>query len=159
MRQDEYTRLSGKRIALLIVTGLMLAFIFGQSMLPQSVSAEESGWLTDNVLNPLLNLLGFGPVTNHTVRKIAHVTEFAILSVLLTLCCRGRFIKSVSIGFVAAFLDESVQLWAGRGALISDVWIDLIGIAIGSLIGLAVYRIIRCRKNTQKNSMDTQTDA
>ena len=159
MRQAECTSLPGKQIALLIVTGLMLAFIFGQSVFPKSISAEESSRLTDNVLNPLLDLLGFEPVENHTVRKIAHVTEFAILSVLLTLCCRGRFVKSLSIGFTAAFLDESIQLLSGRGALISDVWIDLIGIAIGTLIGLLAYRMIRCRKNTRKNNADTQTDA
>ena len=159
MRQVKDGRCPGKRIALLIVTGLILAFIFGQSMLPQSVSAEESGWLTDQVLNPLLDLLGFGPITNHAVRKIAHVTEFAILSILLTFSFRGQIVKSAGVGFAAAFLDESIQLLSGRGALISDVWIDLIGVATGSLIGLSAYCIIRRRRNTQKNSTGTQTEA
>ena len=159
MRQVEGGRFSGKRIALLIATGLMLAFIFGQSLLPPRVSAEESGWLMDKVLNPLLKLLGLGPITNHFIRKIAHITEFAILSILLTFCFHGQVIKSAGIGFVTAFLDESIQLLSGRGALITDVWIDLIGVAAGSLIGLLAFRAIRRRKNTKKHSLDTQTDA
>ena len=146
MRQVKSGRLSGKRIALLIVTGLMLAFIFGQSLLPQSVSADESGWLTDKVLNPLLNLLGFGSVTNHTVRKIAHVTEFTILSALLMLCFHGQIMKSAGIGFTAVFLDESIQLLSGRGASIADVWIDLIGVALGTLLGCLILRIIHRNK-------------
>ena len=141
MRRVKDGRLSGKRIALLIATGLTLVFIFGQSMLPQSVSAEESGWLTENVLNPVLDLLGIGPLTHHMVRKIAHVTEFAILSMLLTLCFRGQIVKSAGVGFAAAFLDESIQLLSGRGASITDVWIDLIGVAIGSVLGLLIVQL------------------
>ncbi|MBR6040477.1 MAG: VanZ family protein [Clostridia bacterium] len=141
MRRVKDGRLSGKRIALLIATGLTLVFIFGQSMLPQSVSAEESGWLTENVLNPVLDLLGIGPLTHHMVRKIAHVAEFTILSVLLTLCFRGQIVKSAGAGFAAAFLDESIQLLSGRGASITDVWIDLIGVAIGSVLGLLIVQL------------------
>lgn len=141
MRRVKDGRLSGKRIALLIATGLMLVFIFGQSLLPQSVSAEESGWLTENVLNPVLDLLGIGPLTHHMVRKIAHITEFAILSMLLTLCFRGQIVKSAGVGFAAAFLDESIQLLSGRGASITDVWIDLIGVAIGSVLGLLIVQL------------------
>lgn len=153
MRRVKDGRLSGKRIALLIVTGLTLVFIFGQSMLPQSVSAEESGWLTENVLNPVLDLLGIGPLTHHMVRKIAHVTEFAILSMLLTLCFRGQIVKSAGVGFAAAFLDESIQLLSGRGASITDVWIDLIGVAIGSVLGLLIVQLrLSHSKHRQKRA-------
>lgn len=153
MRRVKDGRLSGKRIALLIATGLMLVFIFGQSLLPQSVSAEESGWLTENVLNPVLDLLGIGPLTHHMVRKIAHVTEFAILSMLLTLFFRGQIVKSAGVGFAAAFLDESIQLLSGRGASITDVWIDLIGVAIGSVLGLLIVQLrLSHSKHRQKRA-------
>lgn len=153
MRRVKDGRLSGKRIALLIATGLTLVFIFGQSMLPQSVSAEESGWLTENVLNPVLDLLGIGPLTHHMVRKIAHVTEFAILSMLLTLCFRGQIVKSAGAGFAAAFLDESIQLLSGRGASITDVWIDLIGVAIGSVLGFLIVQLrLSHSKHRQKRA-------
>lgn len=153
MRRVKDGRLSGKRIALLIATGLTLVFIFGQSMLPQSVSAEESGWLTENVLNPVLDLLGIGPLTHHMVRKIAHVTEFAILSMLLTLFFRGQIVKSAGVGFAAAFLDESIQLLSGRGASVTDVWIDLIGVAIGSVLGLLIVQLrLSHSKHRQKRA-------
>lgn len=141
MQQAKDGRLSGKRIALLIATGLMFVFIFGQSLLPQSVSAEESGWFSENVLNPLLHFFGFKPLPQNVIRKIAHVTEFAILSVLLVLCFYGRMIPGFCVGFTAAFLDESIQLLSGRGALISDVWIDLIGVVFGSILGCLIVRM------------------
>lgn len=153
MRLAKDRRLSRKRIILLIATGLMLVFIFGQSLLPKNISAEESGWLTDKVLNPLLNLLGIKPLTYNLVRKIAHVTEFTVLSVLLTLCFRGQIVRSIGVGFTAAFVDESLQLLSGRGALITDVWIDLIGVAIGFVLGLLIVRLrLRSSKCRQKRA-------
>lgn len=138
MRQADGRRCSNKRIILLIITGLVLVLIFAQSVLPQSISGKESGWLTDKVINPLLAMFGLRPLTHNTVRKLAHITEFMILSILLALCLRGRIVKSVGIGFTAAFLDESIQLLSDRGASITDVWIDLIGVALGSLIGFLI---------------------
>lgn len=143
MQRAEGKRLSHKRIALLIVTGLVLVFIFGQSLLPQSISAEESGWLTDHIVKPVLRLIGIELHGDSAVRKFAHAAEFTTLSVLLVFCFYGQIMKSAGVGFTAAFLDESIQLLSGRGALISDVWIDLIGVAAGSLLGYLLFRIIR----------------
>ncbi len=160
MQQAESRRISNKRIILLIVTGLMLLFIFGQSMLPRSVSAEESEWLADKGLNPLLKMLGLKPLTQRVIRKIAHAGEFTILSVLLTLCFRGQIIKSAGVGFAAAFIDESIQLVSGREAMISDVWIDLIGVALGSVLGFLFFRaILRRGKASHGRDEDMQTGA
>lgn len=147
MQRDEGKRHSGKRIVLFILTALMLVFIFGQSLLPQNISAEESGWFSENVLNPLLQFFGFKPLPQNVIRKIAHVTEFAILSILLTLCFRGQIVKSAGVSLTAAFLDESIQLLTGRGASIVDVWIDLIGVVFGSVLG---YLIVRMRLGRSK---------
>ena len=73
-------RLSFKRTVLLIVTVLVLLLIFAQSMLPQNLSAKESGWVLERIVNPVLNALGLRPLTHNGVRKIAHVFEFAILA-------------------------------------------------------------------------------
>ena len=158
MRLVEGGRLSGKRIALLIATGLMLAFIFCQSLLPPRVSAEESGWLTESILDPLMQKLGFSPLTHHAVRKIAHIAEFAVLSVLLTLCFRGQIVKSAGAGFTAAFLDESLQLLSGRDAMIADVWIDLIGIAAGLLFGCLICFVIRRCRKARTHDRDAKTN-
>ena len=134
-------RVPPRRIVLWIVTVLMLAFIFEQSLLPQDVSAEESGWILNNILNPALNALGLGPLSHQTARKFAHVAEFTALSALLVFCFRGSFAKAFSGGFVTAFLDESLQLLTARGAQLQDVWIDLIGVALGTAAGVLLYRV------------------
>ncbi len=145
-------RVPPRRIVLWIMTVLMLAFIFGQSLLPQDVSAEESGWILNNILNPALNALGLGPLSHHTTRKLAHVAEFTALSALLVFCFRGSFAKAFSGGFVTAFLDESLQLLTARGAQLQDVWIDLIGVLSGVLIGLLVRRLLTLHgKHVEEN--------
>ena len=160
MPQAERKRIPGRRIVLLIVTGLVLILIFSQSMLSRSTSAEESGWLTEKMLNPALDLLGFRPISHRAIRKIAHVAEFAVLACLLTLCFYGKIVRSASAGFTAAFLDESIQLVSGREALISDVWIDLIGVALGLILGFLIFRaILRSGRTTKKRVRDTETDA
>lgn len=95
----------------------------------------------DRIVNPILRALGLRPLTHNGVRKIAHVVEFSILAVLLVLCWRGSVTKGFFTGFAAAFLDESIQMFSDRGAQIVDVWIDLIGVAFGVLIGFLIWRL------------------
>jgi VanZ family protein len=150
MQRDKGKRPSAKRIVLLTITLLMLAFIFLQSVLPTAVSADESGWLTERVLNPLLKWVGLEPLSQHVVRKAAHILEFAVFSALLTLCFLGNPVKSFGAGFAAAFLDESIQLLSGRGASLTDVWIDLIGVTLGTLLGVLIRKaVITHRKRKQ----------
>ncbi len=134
----------------MIVTALTVLLIFGQSLLPQSVSAGESGWVEYSILDPIFRFFGIDPPDDHIVRKFAHIAEFAILSMLLVFCFRGQIVKSGGIAFCVAFLDESMQLLTDRGALISDVWIDLIGIALGTLFGLCIRWLLRRQGKEQQ---------
>ena len=60
--------------------------------------------------------------------------------------------KGFFTGFAAAFLDESIQLFSDRGAEIRDVWIDLIGVASGVLIGFLIWRWYTIRgKRVEEN--------
>lgn len=158
MLRDKQGRLSGKRIAVLTVTALMLVFIFVQSVLPKSLSSKESSWFTEKVLNPVFRRLGLKPVTNSRVRKAAHVMEFAALSLLLALCFEGDPFKSVGTGFVAAFLDESVQIFSKRGASVTDIWIDLFGVAVGTLLGIMLWKAIDRKHSKQKKPGEAQTE-
>ena len=143
-------RTSRRRIVLWIVTALVLLFIFVQSVLPEAISADESGWVRTHILSPLFGWLGMRSPSQNLVRKLAHIFEFAVLSAFLLFCFRGNLLRSLIIGFSAAFLDESIQLLSGRGAQIRDVWIDLIGVAAGALLGFLLYKAIdRSRKNKQ----------
>ena len=140
MQPKKNERIPKKRIIILIVTVFVVAFIFVQSMLPKSVSARESDWVTDRVLNPTLAVFGLGPLAHNAVRKTAHVAEIFLLELLLVFCFRGRTAVAFGTGYLAAFLDESIQLFSDRGAMIADVWIDLIGVSAGLLLGVVLLR-------------------
>ena len=126
----------------------MLLFIWGQSLLPRELSAEESGWFTTHIINPLLGLFGLS-VKGALVRKLAHVTEYTILSILLTVLFRGNVKRVLPLGFAAAFLDESIQILSKRGAMIQDVWIDLLGVLIGYILTAVPMRLRRNRNSKQ----------
>ena len=136
-----------KRIVLLIVTALVVLFIFGQSILPQSFSADESGWVLNKLINPLLNLFGLKPMTHHTARKLAHVLEFAVLAFLLVPLWNS-IPKACFTGFTVAFLDESLQLLTARGAQLQDVWIDLLGVAVGPLLAWMLRLLVHRRPSS-----------
>ena len=128
------------------MTALVIVFIFAQSILPQSVSAEESGWIMNRIVNPFFEFLGFQPPSHQTVRKMAHIFEFAVLAVLLVFCWNGKALQTVGTGFLIAFLDESLQILTARGARIQDVWIDLCGILTGTLLGYLLRRLMQRRQ-------------
>lgn len=110
-----------------------VGFILIQSMIPESKSAQESLWFTTHVLNPLLSRFAI-IADKDVVRKIAHAVEFGVLAVIIFIAWK-KPIRSFYAGFTLAFLDESLQVITGRGALITDIWIDLIGVGIGTLVG------------------------
>ena len=122
-----------KRKSLLVSTILVLVFIWIHSIMPRSVSGQESSWVTIHVIQPILCFWGIDVISEGIVRKIAHITEFFVLSLLVSALYNGKILRSFYMCFTVAFLDESIQLISGRGAQIQDVWIDMFGIAIGIL--------------------------
>ena len=122
-----------RRLAGILII-VMLIFIWGHSAVPMNESAQESEWLRLKIINPILNFFGLKGMSSYAIRKAAHITEFAILSALLVLFWQKRPGIDFLCGFLAAFIDESIQLLSGRGAMIQDVWIDLIGVAAGFLV-------------------------
>ena len=126
-----------RRKILLCLFLLILVFIWGQSCLPVSLSREESSQVLA-FLRPFLELIfGRGTVTHHLVRKLAHFTEFfvlgCVLSALLPLHWRWRLL-ALGLGLLAALIDETIQIFSGRGDQISDVWLDFSGAAAGILL-------------------------
>ena len=115
--------------------------------MPQEVSSRESDWFSKYIVQPILSIIGIDAVNVNVVRKLAHITEFFVLSTLLTIIWRGKLLNSLMSGFTIAFLDESIQLFSGRGSLIKDVWIDLIGVALGLLCGSLI--LFLCSKHSK----------
>lgn len=130
----------------LCLTFVWLCVIFGHSLMPASLSQEESlgvfAWL--GKLLPWL--------THHLLRKMAHFSAFAILGGLLTgtlLQFQKSPVCAVVLAFFAAFADETIQLFvAGRSGQISDVWIDL----AGASFAVVLLWLLRLLKRTCKGS-------
>ena len=112
------------------------------------------------VFSRVCGLLGIGGaveavwITDHLVRKTAHFVEFAVLGGLLCLVCKVcmvtggesgvgksggeptksgvvRAVCACLLGLLAAFLDETLQLFSGRGSMVADVWLDFAGVVCG----------------------------
>lgn len=124
-----------KRNIVRAICAVAVLAVWVHSMLPPNASSAESGWVTNTLFNPIWNLLFHSDLTDGVVRKLAHIFEYAAVGLLLCLSTDGST-KRVLIGcLIIAFLDETIQIFSGRGALIADVWIDLLGASIGHAIG------------------------
>jgi VanZ family protein len=77
------------------------------------------------------------------LRKLAHVTEFAILGALLARALPDRAALIAGIAYAAS--DEVHQHFvAGRHASVLDVAIDAVGVAVG----IAALRLLERRRRT-----------
>lgn len=118
---------------------LWAGIIFWQSSMPAAQSDAESlgalGWVQ--------RLLPF--MTNHLLRKAAHVTEFAILGGLLAAAAdalrRKAFLAPYLLGLLWALGDETHQLYVpGRSGALTDVWVDFIGVVVGATVVWLCHR-------------------
>ena len=135
---------------LLLMIVATLAFIYINSILPPDASAAESGRVAafTRSLLPEGNALGDFIVNN--LRKIAHFVEFGLLGSLVaayaSLFSNQRLKTaaiSLALGHAAAFLDETLQIFSGRGPMIADVWIDFFGFLTFTLLVHTAFFIVR----------------
>ena len=120
---------------------LWLAVILGHSLMSADLSKAESGGL-------LAWLAALIPgLTEHLLRKLAHLSEFALLGFLLSQCFRVRVTRPLLAGLLCALCDETVQLFVpGRSGEVRDLWIDFAGVALG--VGLVYLLRFSRRKHT-----------
>ena len=142
-----------KRIILGILIILWLCLIWGHSLQPAVVSEEESGRFLQ-ILGKVFPFLLTSDMGMFIVRKSAHFTEYMILGILLCMefstylyGVLKRFSIPALVGLLVAFLDETIQLFVeGRSGEVRDMWIDLAGVALGTLIVLAIVNNKKGRK-------------
>ena len=154
-----------KKKILTILLLAMLAFIWGNSLLSREASAALSDGLMQR-MNAVAEALGLGEgfftymydqdgdgvaePTSHIVRKLAHVTEFAVFAALLWLRLESRDPRRaltallLSAGVGAA--DETLQIFSHRGSAVSDVLIDALGAAVGISLALLLSAWARRRR-------------
>ena len=164
-----------KTIVLRCVLGVLILLnlfaIFGFS----SQSADASGKTSEKVIRPVASVVvkdfeNKPPEEQNTIvsklqlpiRKLAHMTEFGCLGVLVMLLLRTfrlsnrlAFLLAVLDVLVCASADELNQLLAqaGRCGQITDVLIDCAGAVIGCLL---LYGILTLHTHLQKRKRKSE---
>ena len=152
-----------KRILSILIV-IMLCVIWGNSMLSRQVSGRISDTVMEG-MNYVAGKLGLGAdlftvmkdqdgdgveePTSFMVRKAAHVTEFAVLGVLLWLWLDGkkqaRPLLTVGLGVLTGAIDETIQIFSHRGSQVTDVLIDSCGV----LLAVAVMAWLTARQKAK----------
>ena len=121
----------------ILITILIMLFIFWQSAMPAAVSELESGSIVSRLAEWLQ---ADEALVSFVVRKSAHFTEFLILGVSLFLTVRdlrkrASFWIPWLIGAVYAVSDELHQHFVpGRSCEVRDMIIDVCGVLVGVAI-------------------------
>ena len=100
------------------------------------------------------------PVDEFLLRKAAHFSEYALLgaelSLLLNLLldrngrplARGRrLLDFPALGFFAAAIDETIQIFSGRGSSLLDVWLDTAGCLTGFFLIFLIFCTVRSKRH------------
>ena len=138
------------RVIFTIALIACIAFIFRNSLESGALSSARSQAVMQKI-NEVLSVVNLGPLSEHTVRKLAHFAEFTLEGFLLMLCLRvytNRFVRHISWpllgGMTTALLDETIQRFIpNRTSQVTDVWIDMAGVVFGALIALILLLIVR----------------
>ncbi len=141
---------------MLILAIAWMAVIFMFSAKPDVESQEMSGSVSYRLISVVDKAFGMNwdkegkaEAIDYPVRKVAHMSEFAFLCLLVygSFCWidgKKRYVLPVAWVFAYACSDEFHQLFVkGRAGKFSDVLIDTSGALIMMLIILAVSRILK----------------
>jgi VanZ family protein len=137
-----------------LVLCLWMAFIWGHSLRDGTASSGESDFFAR--LKPIMDLLGAMGVTSWSdrtflVRKMAHFIEYTVLGIFGWRLSNAMRTKSRAATRLIALLvclvpvvDEAIQLFVpGRSGRVTDVLLDLSGVAFGAVLSLAISKIAR----------------
>ena len=129
-----------------------ILFIWGNSLLPGSISGAISKFVSYVVFQVILGQPETTGSGHGLLRKVAHFTEFACLGVF---SCRLLFwIKkpqwlALGIAFLVACSDETIQRFIpDRGPSFKDVLIDTSGALLGMILLFVGYAYIKRKKQT-----------
>lgn len=125
-----------------------------------------SGCVTDYINNGLVTLKIKAEVSDYIVRKSAHVCEFLILGIILTIALKiytGKVFNNICnalfVGLMTAVIDEFIQTFiAGRVGEVSDILIDFFGLAIGILITALIIKLSISKKRRKPRSRYTNKE-
>ena len=151
-------RTRGKLRLCIVFLLLNIVFIWGNSLLPGSVSGALSDWVRQ-LLARIFAIDSVGSDSAHgLLRKLAHFTEFGCLGGLLTWLLsmlRKPAWQAFFCGFFVAGVDETIQRFVpDRGPSFVDVLIDSGGVLLGIILLRVGYTIVA--KRAKKALEDTK---
>lgn len=145
------------KIILIILNVATPLFIWGNSIEGVAESQQKSLDVLEAIRPVLEVIVDKEKVTDHLVRKMAHFIEFSVLGVELALflivCRRVRWreiVYSAYYGLTVALIDETIQIFSGRGSQVKDVWLDFSGACFGGVCVFIVYWVINAIRAGRK---------
>lgn len=169
MINENHSQTTKQNIIIILVL-FTLMFIWGNSVLPGTISTKASNLCKElfgdiiRTLQPYKSELAI----DITIRKMAHFIEFMLLGIVVTLSLFSKLKKYMLFillgGFGIAFTDEYIQTFTdGRVFMVKDIGIDMLGYSVGIilivLVRLCYIRIYKrdgIKKITKKNSYVTK---
>ena len=150
-----------KAIQILLAVLLLatVAFIWSNS-LPSILESKATSLEIVEVVKPVLEpIVGPGNVTDRLVRKLAHFVEFGVLGceLMLLVIVRKRrglqpIVNCLFAGLLVAVIDETIQIFFGRGSQVQDVWLDFASAVTGILFVLLLHWAIATFRNKRRVS-------
>ena len=115
------------------------------------IGAEVSGAISHFIADILGGEGGSTAEGHFLLRKAAHFAEYTALGVItllfygtLTADRTKKFLSAALTGISVPLVDETIQIFSGRGSALADVWIDISGVVFGTaLISLILYILSR----------------
>ncbi len=144
-------RLIATRVSLIVLSLLMISFIFANSSFDAEASSVQS-FSVREFINTFLHSLNLNiTLTDYFVRKCAHFIEYFVLGTLLFFTVKSflsefsiKVFTATVVGLAVAIVDEIIQLFSdGRSAQFSDVLLDFSGVFIAVCV---LYFIIKQKK-------------
>ena len=164
MNRDQY-----RKVIFWTLTLLHAGLIFYFSSQGGNKSMDTSGFLAEPLARWLMQVFGiessqyseFLLQVQHLIRKTAHFLEYAVLGVwvvglLDSYGIHRRILLSVIVCGLYAATDEWHQsVVSERTAQMTDVLLDTVGAAAGSVLGFYLWRYSRLRRNrdTEQNEL------
>lgn len=130
-----------KKTVFTIIIVFCIGFVFTNSLMPRSVSKNESSKVTQFITKQERPVDYDSWTAEKIVRKAAHFTEFGILGALFVVALpiygkkiKGNIIYPMFFGLSVAVCDEALQLISDRGSQVRDVLLDFSGVVFGIFV-------------------------
>lgn len=146
---------------ILLLTSVMTVLsFFIQSTLPPSISSAESDAVSGFLASIIPQDTEIGRFIIKNIRKIGHFCEYGLLGaelgafVMLFLEQKKRPVMLAKASFLAltvALIDETIQIFSGRGPSVIDVWLDLFGfLTVGGVVCLTILVITKTANSNKE---------